>query len=76
MLESLLNPKNAGGSVYITKKLGQKCEYVKNKRSFKLEIKSFFIFFIIFTGLLVVRNCLRPETRRLIEGLNRFSNIL
>ena len=42
----------------MTKKSRQKIKYLENKKSFLGEKKAFFI---IFKGLLVAKNCLRPE---------------
>ena len=43
----------------MTKKPEQKFKYLENEKSFKAEIKSFFV---IFKGLSVAKNCLRPES--------------
>ena len=44
---------------YMTKKSRQKLKYLENERSFWGEIQK--TFFIIFKGLLVAKNCLRPD---------------
>ena len=47
----------------MTKKSRQKHKYLENEKSFLGEIKSFFI---IFKGLSVAKNCLRPESAPLM----------
>ena len=42
---------------YMTKKSWQELKYLENEKSFWGEIKAFFI---IFEGLLVIKNCPRP----------------
>ena len=42
----------------MTKKFGQKIKYLEYKKSFQGEIKAFTSFF---KGLLIAKNCLRPE---------------
>ena len=44
---------------YMTKISRQKFTYLENEKSFRGEIKSIFV---IFKGLSVVKNCLRPES--------------
>ena len=48
----------------MTKTLRQKNKYFENKKSFQGEIKSIFI---IFKGLSIAKNCLRPENAPLIS---------
>ena len=43
---------------YITRESTQKFKYLDNKKNDEAEIKTFFI---IFKGLSVAKNCLRPE---------------
>ena len=50
----------------MTKKSRQKHKYLENEKSFLGEIKSFFI---IFKGLSVAKNCLRPESAPIILDL-------
>ena len=45
---------------YMTKKSRQKVKYLENKKSFLVEIEVAFL--IIFKGLLVAENLLRPES--------------
>ena len=47
---------------YKTKKSGQTVSNSRTKRAFNLILKAFFI---IFKGLSIVRNCLRPESEAL-----------
>ena len=51
---------------YITKMSGQKCKYLKSKKSFWYERNSLFL---LFKGLSTIRNCLRSESGPLIEHL-------
>ena len=50
---------------YITKKSIQKFKYLENENSFLGEIKSIFI---IFKGLSVAKNCLRPKSAPLTHS--------
>ena len=45
--------------IFLTKKSSQKWKYLKNEKSFQGEQK---VFYIIFKGLLIANNCLRPES--------------
>ena len=49
---------------YMAKKSRQKLEYLRMKRAFELKQKAFFI---IFKGLSVSKNCLRPESAPLSQ---------
>ena len=51
----------------MTENSGQKIMYLKNEKSFYGEKNHFFI---IFKGLSVARNCLRPESAFLIGCVN------
>ena len=54
---------------YMTKKSRQKLKYLENGKSFQGEIKAFFI---IFKGLSVAKNCLRPESAPLNQNVARY----
>ena len=51
---------------YMAKKPREKPKYLENKKSFKGEIKTFFI---IFKGLSETKNCPRPDSAPLTHSL-------
>ena len=56
--------------LYMTKNSRQQFKYLKNKKNFYSEIKAFFI---IFKGLPVATNCLRPESAPLTKTAEKTS---
>ena len=51
----------------------QKFEYLEKKTAFKVKLKAFFI---IFTGLSIAKNCLRPKIAPLIHNFSSSARII
>ena len=56
----------------MTKKSGQKFKNLENKKTFRDEVK---LFSIIFKGLAVVKNCIRPKRFGLELAIFRFTPV-
>ena len=59
--------------LYMTKNAKQKLKYLKNEKSFPVEKKTFFI---IFKGLSVAKNYLRPESAQSKATIETFSELI